>query len=97
MHVGADIHEAAKAKLEEIAQARGFEGRLVVHADPQLAPGDCRIEWAEGGVNRDEAAILATIEELVGRYTAARLDAAKPTPTPTPNKPTENAPRKREK
>ena len=77
VRIGADIHEAAKAKLDEIAQARGFEGRLVVLADPQLAPGDCRIEWADGGVNRDGAAILATIEEVVGRYTAARLDAAK--------------------
>ena len=77
VRVGADIHEAAKARLDQIAQARGFEGRLVVLADAQLAPGDCRIEWADGGVNRDEAAILATIEEVVGRYTAARLDAAK--------------------
>ena len=77
VRVGADIHEAAKARLDEIAQARGFEGRLVVLADAQLAPGDCRIEWADGGVNRDKAAILATIEEVVGRYTAARLDAAK--------------------
>ena len=49
----------------------------MVLADPQLAPGDCRIEWADGGVNRNEAAILATVEEVVGRYTAARLDAAK--------------------
>ncbi len=72
VHVGADIYEATKDRLMEIAQARGFEGRLIVHPDPQLAPGDCRMEWAEGGVNRDEAATRATIDELVGRYIAAR-------------------------
>ena len=77
VYVGADIHEAAKDKLMEIAQARGFEGRLVVHADAQLAPGDCRMEWAEGGVNRDETATRAAIDELVSRYVTARSADAK--------------------
>jgi len=72
VRVGAEIFDAAKAKLEEIARARGFEGRLVVNADATLSPGDCRIEWAEGGINRDEAATRAAIEDAVGRYVAAR-------------------------
>ncbi len=70
--VGPDIYEATKEKLTGIAQSRGFEGRLLVQADAQLAPGDCRVEWAEGGVNRDEAAIRAAVDDLVGRYVAAR-------------------------
>lgn len=72
VRIGADIYETAKAKLEEIARARGFEGRLVVISDEAMRPGDCRIEWAEGGVVRDEAATLATINDVVGRYVAAR-------------------------
>jgi flagellar assembly protein FliH len=72
VHIGADVYEAAKAKLNEIAQARGFEGRLVVLSDPAMAPGDCRIEWADGGVSRDRAATLATIDDVVARYVAAR-------------------------
>lgn len=77
VHVNDGIYEATKDKLMEIAQARGFEGRLVVHADPQIAPGDCRMEWAEGGVSRDEASTRATIDELVSRYITARsADAA---------------------
>lgn len=71
VHIGAEIYESAKARLDEIAQARGFEGRLVVMSDPAIAPGDCRIEWADGGVARDRAATLATIDELVTRYVAA--------------------------
>ena len=71
VRVGADIYEAAKDKLEEIARARGFEGRLVVLAEPAMAPGDCRIEWADGGVARDRAATLAAIDDAVGRYVAA--------------------------
>jgi flagellar assembly protein FliH len=76
VRVGADIHDMAKDKLEEIARARGFEGRLVVNSDDTMAPGDCRIEWADGGVNRDEAATLATIDDVVGRYVAARAPAS---------------------
>lgn len=72
VRVGADIHEAAKRELEGIASARGFEGRLLVTADESLTPGDCRIEWANGGINRDRAAVLSTIEDVVGRYVAAR-------------------------
>ena len=78
-HVSVRISDAlyveAKDKLEEIAQARGFEGRLVVQPDAALAAGDCRIEWSEGGVNRDRAATLATIDDVVGRYIAARTAA----------------------
>jgi flagellar assembly protein FliH len=72
VRVGPAIYEIAKEKLEEIAHARGFEGRLVVMAEDGLAAGDCRIEWADGGVARDEAATLAVIDDAVARYIAAR-------------------------
>ena len=72
LRISADIYETAKGKLEEIAGARGFEGRLVVMSDDTMAPGDCRIEWADGGVARDRAATLAAVDDVVGRYVAAR-------------------------
>jgi flagellar assembly protein FliH len=78
VRVGDDIYEAAKDKLEEIARGRGFEGKIVVSAEPSLAPGDCRIEWAEGGLNRDLAATEAAVEDIVSRYVAARNVAARP-------------------
>jgi flagellar assembly protein FliH len=76
VHIGAEIYDMAKAKLDEIAQARGFEGRLAVLSDPGMAPGDCRIEWADGGVARDRAATLVTIDDVVARYVAARTGGA---------------------
>ncbi len=74
VRVGADIYDDAKHKLEEIARARGFEGRLVVHSDV-MAPGDCRIEWTDGGVVRDRDASRAIIDDVVARYVAARISA----------------------
>ena len=72
VHIGPAIYEMAKAKLDEIAASRGFEGRLAVMADEALAPGDCRIEWADGGMCRDQAATRAVIDDAVARYIAAR-------------------------
>ena len=72
VRVNDSLHEFAREQVQEIAQQRGFEGRLVVLAEPDVAPGDCRIEWADGGRVREQAAIDATISELVARYIAAR-------------------------
>jgi flagellar assembly protein FliH len=77
VHIGTEAFESAKVKLDEIAHTRGFEGRLVVLSDQAMAPGDCRIEWADGGVARDRAATLATIDDVVARYVAARNSADK--------------------
>jgi len=76
VRVNAELYSDAKQRLEEIARARGFEGRLVVMSEPDIAAGDCRIEWADGGLKRDRAATEAAIAEAVGRYIAARRDAA---------------------
>ena len=72
IRVNDSLHEFARDRINEIAQHRGFEGRLVVLAEPEIAPGDCRIEWADGGLNRDKAATDNVIAELVNRYLAAR-------------------------
>lgn len=72
VHIANDIYEPTKEKIEEIARARGFEGRLAVIPDETLAPGDCRIEWADGGMVRNQAATMAAIDEMVARYIAAR-------------------------
>jgi flagellar assembly protein FliH len=40
----------------------------VLLPEPGLAADDCRIEWADGGVTRERAAIEARINEAVARY-----------------------------
>ena len=72
VRVNTDLYSDAKQKLEDIARARGFEGRLVVMSEGDIAPGDCRIEWADGGLKRDRAMTEAAIAEAVGRFITAR-------------------------
>jgi len=75
-HIAVRVNDAlyavAKEKLDDIVRAKSFEGRLVVLAEPSVALGDCRIEWADGGINRDSAATDATIGEAVAGYISAR-------------------------
>jgi flagellar assembly protein FliH len=66
------LYAPAREKLDGIARGHGFEGRLVVLGEPGVAISDCRIEWADGGVNRDNAAADAAISEAVARYVSAR-------------------------
>ncbi len=49
------LQDVARKELDAIAQARGFAGRLVILGEPDLPPGDCRIEWADGGIVRSRA------------------------------------------
>jgi flagellar assembly protein FliH len=69
------LYDAARDRVEAMAKQSGFPGRLVILAEPEIATGDCRIEWADGGVVLERAAIEAKINELVGRYMVSRNQA----------------------
>jgi flagellar assembly protein FliH len=72
VRVNDQLYEAARERIERLVKPSGFQGRLVILAEPEIATGDCRIEWADGGVVLERAAIEAKINELVGRYIASR-------------------------
>ena len=78
VRVNDGLYAVAREKLGAVAGAEGFEGRLVVLGEPGIAVGDCRIEWADGGVNRDSAAADAAIGEAVARYLSARQSLSAP-------------------
>jgi flagellar assembly protein FliH len=72
VRINDQLYEAAHQRIEQLAKSSGFQGRLVILAEPEIATGDCRIEWADGGVVLERPAIEAKIDELVGRYIASR-------------------------
>ena len=78
VRINDSLYEGAHTQIERLAAHAGFEGRLVILAEPAIATGDCRIEWADGGVVLDRAAIEAKISELVGRYLASRNEGNGP-------------------
>ena len=78
VRINEQLYEAARERIERLAKQSGFQGRLVILAEPEIATGDCKIEWADGGVVLERAAIDAKINELVGRYIATRDQAGNP-------------------
>ena len=68
------IRDAIEPLIKDAASEAGYPGKLTIMGDPHLAEGGCRVEWAEGGLERDPAALLSTIEEALRRG----LDNAKP-------------------
>lgn len=54
-----------KSRLEEAARAHGFDGVLIVRADPAIQTGDLALEWAEGAIVHDRAEAFALIEKAV--------------------------------
>lgn len=75
-HLVIRCHPDLADTLKDLATARiatsGFAGRLIVMGDPDITLGDGRIEWADGGLVRDQAAISAEIDARIAAYLAAR-------------------------
>lgn len=70
VRVEQDLVDPVRDRLEAVAGMHGFEGRIVVQPDPRLALGDCRVEWTDGGAERDQARLIADIEAAVERSVA---------------------------
>lgn len=65
-------------RLEKIAQTRGFQGKLITLGEPDITAGDCRIEWADGGIVRNAASVGREIEAIIARHMGSTTrDAAK--------------------
>ncbi len=78
-HVVVRVNEKDSDRLKKavdgLVYEKGFEGRLVILGEPELERGDCRIEWADGGLLRDRKALEKQIEASVRRYFAVRETA----------------------
>ena len=72
VRINDQLYDEARERIEKLARQSGFPGKLVILAEPEIAGGDCKIEWADGGVLLERAAIETKINELVGRYMASR-------------------------
>jgi flagellar assembly protein FliH len=54
--------EELEQQIGAAAVEQGFEGKISVKADAAVKPGDCQIEWAQGGLIRKGADIWREIE-----------------------------------
>ncbi len=54
-------------QLTALARDNGYMGQLSIVADQNLGPGDCKLDWMNGGITREfsqlKSSIVATINE----------------------------------
>lgn len=60
--------EALGERLEVLAAANGFEGKLILMPGDDFGPADCRVEWTDGGAERDTGRVWRDINAIIARY-----------------------------
>ncbi|WP_342360426.1 flagellar assembly protein FliH [Terrarubrum flagellatum] len=66
--------EQANEALARIARERGFEGRLIVMGETDIARADFSLEWADGGMRRESAALRQKLVDAIERHAAIAVD-----------------------
>lgn len=66
-----DLVDTVRAAAETRMHVSGFSGRLVVMGDPDIALGDGRLEWVDGGLVRDSGAIAGALDARIAAWLAA--------------------------
>lgn len=61
-----DVLPHLQTRIEPELVRRGHEGMWVFMPDESLPPGDCRLDWDTGGIERSSERIWAEITEIAG-------------------------------
>ena len=84
--------DALRERAEHATARSGFEGKLVFLADERLASGDLRVEWADGGAERDQARLWQEIDAVIARaLTPAGETSKNNAPAPSDDRTTQQA------
>lgn len=78
VRVQESLLDTVRDRVDAAAKAAGFEGRIVFLAEENLADGDVRIEWADGGAERNTGRIWQDIEKIIQRIASAPIKTKGP-------------------
>jgi len=67
INVHSSLVEMIEQRVTELSIGKGYEGKINMLADETMEPGDCKVEWANGGCERDSQAIWDEITTIVER------------------------------
>jgi len=68
VRVPEDLADEFTSRLVPTAAASGLGENLKIVSDPTLGPADCRMEWGNGGAERNGDQLLSDIELAVERF-----------------------------
>ncbi len=81
------VLDQIEARIGKIVVRAGFEGKIVYLAQDGMNPGDVRVEWADGGAERDSERLWREIDQITARVASPDTPGAPDTPKagPAPN------------
>ena len=79
------LFEPIRDRLAALAQHGSFAGKFVLLVDDALGPTDCRLEWADGGAERDTKRLAREIDAALERTLLTPNPASEPSSQETPH------------
>src|SRR5207302_11200617 len=80
LRVHDSIFQAVQQRVAPLAGSAGWPGKLIIRPDETLGEGDCRVEWADGGVERDTTRTRREIDAIITRAVGALEENLKTIP-----------------
>ena len=68
VRVADELLDPIRQQIDQLTASAGYSGRVILFADPAIKSGDARVEWADGGAERDTAAIWREIDGAIQRF-----------------------------
>ncbi len=87
IRVADSLLDEVEQRVSALAARAGFEGKTVYLSQEGLQPGDIRVEWADGGAERDSDRLWSEIDQLIAPLigpTEQPAEAAGPSSGPSP-------------
>ena len=87
IRVADSLLDQVEQRVSQLAAHAGFDGKIVFLSQEGLHPGDIRVEWADGGAERDSDRLWHEIDQIITRTIGPMqpaADAAEPAPVPAP-------------
>ena len=88
--INEQMFDTISEKINAIAAQQAYAGKIVILGDPLIDVSDCRIEWADGGIERNVQLLWQSIERVISESqtsdampSAPSDDSAQSTPEQT--------------
>lgn len=62
------VVDSLQPRIDALGRAHGFAGVIVLLADESLRAGDCTVEWADGGAERNLAKLTARLDDVIAQH-----------------------------
>jgi flagellar assembly protein FliH len=85
LRVAPDLFDPMRERLDAITQSHGFAGKFVLLVDESIGPADGRLEWADGGAERNTRRIARDLDAALERALLNPIPAPEPSREETPH------------